>query len=145
MKNLYLFATIADTPVAVRSSEIEGVVRIGHVTPVPAVPAHVKGLTTLRSRVLTVLDVARLVEPRQAIQQERNHAIVCEVSGHSYGLLVDKIIDICQVEKNICPLGGLTKSTWKRYSEGSIQNEGQDFLLVSLSHFIDNNSMPQNA
>jgi len=145
MNNLFLFAVIAGTPVAVRSIEVEGVVRIGNVTPVPAVPPHVKGLTTLRSRVLTVLDIARLVAPKQVIQPERSFAIVCDISGHSYGLLVDEILDICEVESNIMPVGGLTSSSWKRYAEGSIQNGDQTYLLVSLYKFIENQVQNQAA
>lgn len=145
MNNLFLFAVIAGTPVAVRSTEVESVVRIGNVTPVPAVPSHVKGLTTLRSRVLTVLDIAQLVSPRQVIQPERNFAIVCDIAGHSYGLLVDEILDICEVESNITPVSGLTNVRWKRYAEGSIQNGNQAYLLVSLTHFIENQTQNQAA
>lgn len=145
MNNLFLFAIVAGTPVAVRSTEVEGVVRIGNVTPVPAVPSHVKGLTTLRSRVLTVLDIAQLVSPKQVIQPERNFAIVCDISGHSYGLLVDEILDICEVDPNITPISGLTNSKWKRYAKGYVQNGDQAHLLVSLTQFIENQTQNQAA
>lgn len=142
MNNLFLFAIVAGTPVAVRSIEVEGVVRIGKVTPVPAVPPHVKGLTTLRSRVLTVLDIAQLVTPKQVIQPQRDFAIVCDMSGHSYGLLVDEILDICEVDANITPNIGPVSSGWKRYAQGLIQNGDRAYLLISLAHFIEN--QPQN-
>ncbi len=52
-ENLFLFATIAGTPVAVRANEIEAVVRLGDIVPIQRVPDHVRGLAALRSRVLT--------------------------------------------------------------------------------------------
>ena len=41
--NLFLFATIAGSPIAVRASEIEAVVRLGEIVPIQRVPPHVHG------------------------------------------------------------------------------------------------------
>ena len=41
---LFLFASIAGSPIAIRASEIEAVVRIGDIVPIPLVAAHVRGL-----------------------------------------------------------------------------------------------------
>ncbi|MEO8722164.1 MAG: chemotaxis protein CheW [Sphingobium sp.] len=141
MSELYLFAHIAGTPVAVRTDEVQAVVKISEISPVPAVPVQVAGLAALRSRVLTVIDVAALIDPKLADAENRSYAIVCDISGHIYGMLVDKVSDIRAVSEPALPLHGKTDAAWAHYAEGVIENDGEAHLLVSLRNFIENSAI----
>lgn len=138
MSTLYLFATVAGTPVAISTDEVEAVVRLHDISPIPHVPAHISGLAALRSRVLTVIDIAALVtgvarpRPRGAC-----HAVVCDVAGHSYGLIVDQIIDICEIDDAPMPVRGRTSADWQRFADGVVVNEGQPYLIVKTCKFVD--------
>lgn len=145
MNRLYLFARIAGTLVAIRTSEIEAVVRLDALSPVPGVPAHVAGLATLRSRVLTVLDAAVLIDAGDGRRAESDYAIVCDISGHSYGFLVDEVIDISEVDLDPLPLQGRTDPAWQRYAEGVILKDGKPYLLIPLTNFVDCGALTQAA
>ena len=67
MNQLYLFATLAGTRIAVETREVEAVVKLTDISPVPGMGAHVAGLSALRSRVLTVIDVAALIAGAEAM------------------------------------------------------------------------------
>ena len=54
--NLFLIAYIAGRTVAIDSAEVDSVVDIGRITPVPYAYRDVAGLAALRSRVVTVID-----------------------------------------------------------------------------------------
>src|SRR3546814_1121755 len=56
MNGLFLIAEIGGRAVAISADQIESVVDIGVVTPIPLADARVRGLAALRSRVVTVID-----------------------------------------------------------------------------------------
>ena len=56
MSGLYLIAAIAGRLVAIDSNQVDSVVDIGEIIPVPLSSSEVRGLAALRSRVVTVID-----------------------------------------------------------------------------------------
>lgn len=145
MNQLYLFASLAGTPIAVETREVEAVVKLAEISPVPGMSAHVAGLSALRSRVLTIIDVAALIHGVTAAREERPFAIIADISGHSYGLIVDAVFDICQVPEGEQPLRGQLDPAWAPYARAIVEHDGQPSLLVSLASFIDAGSFSQAA
>ena len=139
---LYLFARVAGTNIAVRTQEIEAVVRFAEISPVPGAPSYVAGLSALRSRVLTMIDVAALVRGRTEGEAQRSLAIVADISGHSYGLIVDNVTDICGVTSGELPLRGQIDAAWAPFAEAIVESENGPNLLVSLSSFIEPHAPP---
>lgn len=137
MKKLYLFACVAGTAIAVRTDEIEAVVKVTNISPVPCMLPHIAGLSTLRSRVLTIIDVAALIYGVATPKQDRPLAIIADISGHSYGLIVDSVSDICAVTDGELPLRGRLSPAWTPFAQSIVENEGVPHLLVTLSNFID--------
>lgn len=145
MNRLYLFATLAGTRIAVETGEVEAVVKLTDISPVPGMGAHVAGLSALRSRVLTVIDVAALVRGVASPHEERPLAIIANISGHSYGLMVDGVSDICRVPEGELPLRGQIDPAWSPYARALVEHEGQPWLLVSLAGFIEGGALAQAA
>lgn len=145
MDRLYLFATLAGTRIAVETGEVEAVVKLTDISPVPAMGAHVAGLSALRSRVLTVIDVAALVRGIASPHEERPLAIIANISGHSYGLMVDGVSDICRVPEGELPLRGQIDPAWVPYARALVEHDGQPWLLVSLAGFIEGGALAQAA
>ncbi|MFD1106670.1 chemotaxis protein CheW [Sphingobium olei] len=145
MNNLYLLATLAGTRIAVEGWEVEAVVRLTDVSPVPGMGAHVAGLSALRSRVLTIIDVAALITGTATPQGQRGLAVIANISGHSYGLMVDSVSDICPVADGELPLRGQLERAWAPYARAIVEHEGHPWLLVSLAAFIEGGAMAQAA
>lgn len=137
MDQLYLFAHVAGTAIAVRTEEIEAVVKLKDIAPVPGMPPHIAGLSALRSRVLTVIDVAALINGRATAPEHRRLAIIADLSGHSYGLIVDSVSDICAVPNGELPLRGRLDPAWVPFATAMVENSGEPHLLVALASFID--------
>jgi purine-binding chemotaxis protein CheW len=97
MGDLLLVAIIAGERVAICASEVESVVEIEAITPVPRGPAHLAGLAALRSRVVTVID-CRVSLELGAGEAWSREAIVVEADGHPYALLVDTVEDVLEHE-----------------------------------------------
>lgn len=145
MTSLCLFARIANTSVAFRTDEIEAVVRITDICRVPGVPPYVEGLAALRSRVLTVINLSALIKPETADDMVRSYAIVSDIAGHSYGFLVDEVIDISEVEGFSSTVRGRTDPEWSRHAEGVILNRGRPHLLLPLRNFVEQANLSQAA
>jgi len=149
MSELYLFARIAETSVAIRTEEVEAVVRLSELSPVPGVSGHVAGLSALRSRVLTIIDATALILGTAPATIDADagasYAIVCDISGHSYGILVDGVDDIRTVHTAALPICGRVSDAWEPYAHGVIEDEGQSYFILSLSSFLDQSVAAQAA
>ncbi|WP_088183155.1 chemotaxis protein CheW [Sphingobium sp. Z007] len=145
MDQLYLLATLADTRIAVETGEVEAVVRLTDISPVPGMGIHVAGLSALRSRVLTIIDVAALIHGRATPAERRGLAIIANISGHSYGLMVDGVSDICRVPEGELPLRGQLDPAWAPYARALVEHDGHPWLLVSLAAFIEGGALAQAA
>ncbi|HZV57666.1 MAG TPA: chemotaxis protein CheW [Sphingobium sp.] len=133
---LFLFATIAGTPVALRASEIEAVVRLGDIVPIQRVPPHVRGLAALRSRVLTVIDIESRIFGRPMPVSARPLAVVCEVAAHTYGLLVETVSDICEAPDGIHAIQGRIDRAWAPFASALVEREGRSHLLLRATDFV---------
>ncbi|HAF41619.1 MAG TPA: chemotaxis protein CheW [Sphingobium sp.] len=145
MDRLYLFAMLAGTRVAVETEEVEAVVKLADISPVPGMGAHVAGLSALRSRVLTIIDVAAIVHGRATPAERRGLAVIADISGHSYGLMVDSVIDICHVPEGEVPMRGQLDAAWAPYARAIVEHDGHPWLLVSLAGFIEGGTAAQAA
>ncbi|PZU60563.1 MAG: chemotaxis protein [Sphingobium sp.] len=145
MSQLYLFTTVAGTLVAVRSDEVEAVVRVTDISPVPGMPVHIAGLSALRSRVLTMIDAGAVVHGVKTPPERRSLAIIADIAGHSYGLMVDAVSDICPVAEGELPLRGRIDAAWAPFARGIVENDGEPYLLVSLAMFVEPRQQAQAA
>ncbi len=148
---LFLFAAIAGTPIAVRASEIEAVVRLGDIVQIPLVQPHVRGLAALRSRVLTVIDMEKRVFGKGGRPEAGADgpaplvpmslcplavAVVADIAAHSYGFLVDSVSDICTAPHGVQPIRGRIDPAWAPYAAALVERDGRSHLLLSLADFV---------
>jgi purine-binding chemotaxis protein CheW len=135
-ETLFLFATVADTPIAISASEIEAVVRLSDIVPIPLVHDHVRGLAALRSRVLTVIDIEARIFGRRGPNARITLAVVADIAAHSYGFVVDSVSDITHGPGGIQPIRGRIDPAWAPYASGLVEHEGRSHLLLSLGDFV---------
>lgn len=130
-----LIVRLAGERVALPAAEIESVVEIEALTPVPRAAPHVAGLTALRSRVLTVIDCLASLEPGQS-GADRREAVVAVADGHPYALLVDGVEDVVEASGEVRPVRTALGAGWRRVSRGSVEAEGDLLLLLDLGALI---------
>lgn len=129
MTDLFLIVTLAGQRVAMDSAQVESVVELEGITSVPRAAPHVAGLAALRSRVLTVIDCLASLEVGASDERPLREAVVVEMDGHPYALVVDAVEDVVEAEGAVRPLPASLKGGWRRIASGMVQAEG-DLLLV---------------
>lgn len=132
---LFLIARIAGRSVAIDSSQVESVVDIGMITPVPRAAGEVCGLAALRSRVVMVIDTcAALNLPPSDPQPSR--AVITLVDGHHYAILVDALEDVALFERSPLPGSFVLDGGWRRAGCGVVDRDGDPILAVDLRALI---------
>lgn len=135
MSNLLLIVRLAGERVALPADEVEAVVEIEGITPVPRSAAHVAGLTALRSRVLTVIDCAASLQAGRSETKARD-AVVTVVDGHPYALLVDGVEDVVEASGDARPVRTALTGGWRRVTKGTVDAQGDLFLLIDPGALI---------
>ena len=140
MNELLLIVTIAGQRVALRAREVQSVIELEGLTPVPRAPGHVAGLSALRSRVLTVIDCRRSLElaPEATGEDEggASHAAVVEHDGHSYALLVDGVDDVTDALSDTSPVRASLHRGWARMTQGMVETADGPLLLIDIAAMI---------
>ena len=135
MSELLLIATISGERVAIPAADVESVVEIEGITPVPQSAPHVAGLAALRSRVLTVIDCRASLELSDPTDKPAREAVVVEVDGHPYALLVETVEDVIEYSGKMRAIRTSVAKGWRRVATGMIETETGLMLLID-SHAL---------
>jgi len=131
MSTLFLIAQIAGRAVAIDSAQVESVVDIGAVVPVPRAAAQVLGLAALRSRVVTVIDThVALGLPAGCGQAAR--AVITQVDGQHYAVLVDALDDVAAFALLPLSPGIVLDGGWRATGCGIVERDGEPILAIDL-------------
>lgn len=136
MSELMLIVRLAGQRVAVSAGAVEAVVEIDAISPVPGAPGHVAGLAALRSRVLTVIDASASLGLGQSAPAGPADAILVDVEGHPYALLVDEVEDVVEHEGDVIAVATALGEGWSRVSRGMVEPAGELLLLVDPAAIV---------
>jgi purine-binding chemotaxis protein CheW len=137
MASLYLIAQIDGARIAIDSTLIESLVHVQDVVSVPKCHPSVAGLFALRSRVLTLIDSQYLVTGTRRPVKKGALAVVAEISGHHFGLLVDSVEDVVsiaddQIETQIRP-----PAIWAPFVTATASVGGDMVMLLDPHQLIN--------
>jgi len=137
MNEMLLVVVLAGRRAALPAIEVNSVIELTEVTPVPLSAGHIVGLAALRSRPLTVIDcIAALGLGEGEIDWRKRRAVVVENDGHLYGLLVDAADDIVAALDDPAPLGADPGDGWRRVALGRVETEVGAVLLLDIPALI---------
>lgn len=131
MTALFLIAHIAGRAVAIDSAQVESVVDIGTVIPVPRANAQVLGLAALRSRVVTVIDTHAALG-LAATETQATRAVITVAEGHHYAVLVDSLEDVAPFDLLPLSSGIVLDGGWRDAGCGIVEREGEPVLAIDL-------------
>ena len=147
MNQLLLLVTIAGNRVALLASDVEAVVELDTLIPVPRAAAHIAGLSALRSRVLTVIDCRRSLDLGDTVRNgDPQDAVVVDFDGHHYALEVDLVEDVVDAFGTPVALRAAMAPGWERVALGMIETAAGPLLLVDIGALIAGpEQRPQSA
>jgi purine-binding chemotaxis protein CheW len=135
MAQLFLIAHIAGRAVAIESGQVDSVVDIGTIVPVPGAIAQVRGLAALRSRVVTVIDT-RVALGLDVSEAEASRAVITQIDGHHYAIMVDALEDVAPFDLLPLASGVVLDAGWRSTGCGVVERDGEPMLAIDLRALI---------
>lgn len=133
---LFLIASIAGQGVVFDADQVDSVVDIGDVVAVPRAEASVRGLTALRSRVITVVDTRLALGLEQPMPPHVRRAVITQQDGHYYAMLVDALDDIEMFGTSPMPHVPPAEGRWSRAADGMVVRDGEPLLVLDLKRLV---------
>ena len=139
MIRMMLIVTIDGARVALPADRIDCVIELGALTPVPKSSPAIAGLSTLRSRVLTVIDTPVAIGLHDGRSEEvgsHGRAVVVRHDGHDYALSIDAAQDVRQARAELDPLSLDVGKGWSRVALGVATIDDEAVLAVDIDRII---------
>jgi purine-binding chemotaxis protein CheW len=128
---------LAGQRIALPSLQVDAVIEIDKITPVPGAPPYIAGLTSLRSRALTVIDCAKILGLNDYESDECQRAVVFNLEGHDYALLVELVEDVADATTEPVPVPGGAGEMWSKISDGLIETNVGPAMLIRTETLIE--------
>jgi len=107
-------------------------------TPLPNVPAHIRGVVNLRGVVLPVLDLSHRLGWGQTDPSSRHVIIVVRIGEQLQGLIVDAVNDIVSIpEDGMQPLPDIGETPAAHFLEGLATIDERLILVLALERLVD--------
>lgn len=135
MSKLVLIVRVAGHAVAVCADAVSSVVELDEIAPVPRAAPHIAGLAALRSRVLTVIDTYAAIGIERP-QTSSREAVVVELGGHHYALIVDSVDDVVETTDGADAARIPLRDGWERVAAGTVEADGDMLLLLDVAALI---------
>lgn len=107
------------------------------VTPIPCVPSFVRGVVNIRGEIVSVIDIAALMQLGVARDAEGSPAIVIQNEECTTAMIVDEIGDIAEIEAHwVEPPLSTTDKTQADYVTGSVHLGERLVGLMNTDHIL---------
>ncbi len=136
MTQLLLMCLIAGRRAAIPAVRVLSVIEIEAITPIPATPDFIVGLTALRSQALTVIDCRVSLGFPGSERVIGCRAAVVEHEGHRYALLVDEAFDVAEALSEAVQVAGGFGDGWLDAAKGMVETETGPALLVDVEQLL---------
>lgn len=117
--------------------QVQEVLRITEIAPVPGAPGFVLGIINLRGNVVTVVDTRRRFGLVPKDNDDASRIVIIEVNSNVIGMLVDSVADVVDLRKSdveTAPNVGTDESS--KYIQGVASREGELLIVIDLNKFL---------
>jgi purine-binding chemotaxis protein CheW len=128
---------LMDEVYGINVMQVQEVLRVTEIAPVPGAPAYVLGIVNLRGNVVTVVDTRRRFGLPSVEVDDASRIIVIESDKQVIGILVDAVAEVVELredEIDVAPNVGTEESS--RYIQGVATQEGRLLILVDLNKLL---------
>jgi len=128
---------LAEEIYGINVMQVQEVLRVSEIAPVPGAPHYVLGIINLRGNVVTVIDTRIRLGLPTAEVTDSTRIVIIEGARHVVGILVDcvaEVVDLPMSEVESAPSVGNDESA--RYIQGVASRDGELLILVDLNKLL---------
>jgi purine-binding chemotaxis protein CheW len=109
------------------------VLHIDHAVPVPGAPSAVRGLVSIRSRVLVLIDSAAIVGEK--MDEPARYMAITSVDGHSYACTLDGLDDVITLGE-LQPVPVVMQAGWRSVAPQVADHHGEAVLVIDPARLV---------
>lgn len=128
---------LGDETYGINVMQVQEVLRMTEIAPVPGAPSYVLGIVNLRGNVVTVIDTRNRFGLPPVEPDDATRIVIIETEGHIIGVLVDSVAEVVNLQSSEIetpPNVGNNESA--RYIQGVYSRDGQILILVDVNKLL---------
>lgn len=119
------------------TATIRDVLRALPITHVPMAPLHIAGISNLRGRVVTAVDLRKRMNIGALDDAPGMMSVVVESRGELYSLLVDRVGDVLTLDSHdLDPLPLTLRDEWRGLCQGVNKRDEGLMVILDLEQII---------
>jgi len=137
---------LADETYGINVMQVQEVLRVSEIAPVPGAPHYVLGIINLRGNVVTVVDTRIRLGLETSEVTDSTRIVIIEGSKHVVGILVDcvaEVVDLRASELESAPNVGNDESA--KYIQGVASHGDELLILVDLNKLLTDDEWEELA
>jgi len=128
---------LGDETYAINVMQVQEVLRMTEIAPVPGAPDFVLGIINLRGNVVTVIDArARIALPSKEFDDD-TRIVIIEAGTQVVGIVVDSVAEVMYVKESeveAAPAVGNDESS--KYIQGVVSRDNEITILMDLNKLL---------
>lgn len=122
---------------AVFINQVQEIVRLLPITPLPKVPAFVEGIVNLRGNIVPILALRKKFNLEQGEHTKDTRIIVVNIEGAMIGMIVDSVSEVFRISKNVIePAPPLISNVEAEFVHGVANINKRLIILLDLKKIL---------
>ncbi len=128
---------LGDEHYGIAVMQVQEVLRVTEITPVPGAPDYVLGIINLRGNVVTVLDTRKRFGMPPKEVDDASRIIIIEACDQVIGLLVDSVAEVVYLKSSeIESAPNVGNDDSARYIQGVHSSEGNLLIMIDVNKLL---------
>ncbi|WP_156100422.1 chemotaxis protein CheW [Thioalkalivibrio sp. ALJ1] len=140
----YVTFSLADETYAIDVLQVQEVLKVTEIAPVPGVPDYILGIINLRGNVVTVIDARRRMGLDDRESDEASRIVIIDVDNQNVGILVDSVSEVVRISPDsVEPAPEVGNDDSSRFIQGVTSTEEGLTILVDLNRLLSDEEWAQ--
>lgn len=128
--------------------DVEGIVKIEDVRPLPNAPSYVEGIFNLRGEIIPVINLHRRFHIKHAVLSEEDELlsgfVVINIDGRHLAIMIDKVARVVTVEnESIQPPPEVISGIGAEYIQGVVSEEDHYLIILDIQRLFNVRELQQ--
>lgn len=121
----------------IKVMQVQEVLRMTEIAPVPGAPHYVIGIINLRGSVVTVIDTRRRFGLNDVANDDETRIVIVEANNNVVGILVDSVAEVVDLKiSDIETAPNVGNDESSKYIQGVSSRENELLILVDVNKLL---------
>lgn len=121
---------------AIDTSVVQGIDKMMDIAMVPNAKKEIRGLVNLRGSIISVYDLYSILGV-DTLRRESENILIVETENEIIGIIVDKVIEVIDINNDIIKDVSVSKSDIKGYIKGTINLNDTIVTLIGIAELLN--------